>query len=62
MEKCKKEVSLVTQYEEIMKDGNISFSSDSGIITGKWEKSGDLYKKFSIYDYSKYTTATKASI
>lgn len=62
MEKCKKEVSLVTQYEEIMKDSNISFSSDSGIITGKWEKSGDLYKKFSIYDYSKYTTATKASI
>lgn len=62
MEKCKKEVSLVTQYEEIMKDGNTSFSSDSGIITGKWEKSGDLYKKFSIYDYSKYTTATKASI
>lgn len=62
MEKCKKDVSLVTQYEEIMKDSNISFSSDSGIITGKWEKSGDLYKKFSIYDYSKYTTATKASI
>lgn len=32
------------------------------LINQTWEKKGDKFKQFSLFDYSKYSTSTKANI
>ena len=53
-----KELTLNEAYDLIMRESKIKDIS----VNLAWEKEGDLFKKFSIFDYSKYSTATKASI
>lgn len=54
------DLSLNEKYDLIMQSPvlpNIPI-----IINTTWEKTGDIYKQFSIYDYSQFTTSTKAGI
>lgn len=49
-------VSLEDMYEEMMHT-----QSSINYDFSKWEKTGDVYKQFSIYDTSKYETTLSAS-
>lgn len=51
--------TLLEKYTEIMDNSNLP---ETIPFDTTWKKTGDKYEQFSIYDYSKYTTATKASI
>lgn len=55
-DKNNKSVSLEDMYKKMMhtkSSVNYDFS--------KWEKTGDVYKQFSIYDTSKYETVLSSS-
>ncbi len=55
-DKNNKSVSLEDMYKKMMhtkSSVNYDFS--------KWEKTGDVYKQFSIYDTSKYETILSSS-
>ncbi len=65
MEKKNKELlktglSLNEKYDLIMQ--NPVLPTIPTVINTTWEKTGDIYKQFSIYDYSQFTTSTKAGI
>lgn len=45
-------IDLEQEYLEVMKDATVL---PTRVLS--WEKVGDLYKQFSLYDYSKYTTS-----
>lgn len=54
------DISLKDQYDLIMR--NPVLPNITPIISTVWEKTGDIYKQFSIYDYSQFSTSTKAGI
>lgn len=49
-------IDLKQEYLEVMKDATVLPTKSLS-----WEKVGDLYKQFSLYDYSKYNTSTVTS-
>ncbi len=51
-----KEVSLEDMYKKMM----CTLTSTNSDFT-KWEKNGDVYKQYSIYDTSKYETILSSS-
>lgn len=51
--------ALEQQYDEIMKNTSLKTLPES---SGTWEKTGDIYKKFSLYDTSGYSTSTESSL
>ena len=57
-EKNRTEDNLQNQYDSIMR-GVPSVSLDEYF---KWEKQGDNFKKFSLYDTSKYETSVSPYI
>ncbi len=52
-DKC---ISLEDMYKKMM-----STLSSANYDFSKWEKTGDRYKQFSIYDTSKYETMTSSN-
>jgi len=52
-----KRISLEDEHKKMM--GALSSTNHT---FSKWEKVGDVYKRFSIYDTSKYESKTSASI
>lgn len=55
--KDKSNTSLVDVYKKMM-----STLPSSNLDFSKWEKTGDVYKQFSIYDTSKYETISSSNI
>lgn len=55
--KDKSNISLVDVYKKMM-----STLPSSNLDFSKWEKTGDVYKQFSIYDTSKYETISSSNI
>lgn len=55
--KDKNNISLEDVYKKMM--GTLS---SSNLDFSKWEKTGDVYKQFSIYDTSKYETISSSNI
>lgn len=55
--KKKERVSLIEMYETIVPSEPSSMANFS-----KWEKIGDVYKQFSIYDSRKYDTMSSTNI
>lgn len=55
--KDKSNISLEDVYKKMM--GALSFTN---FDFSKWEKTGDVYKQFSIYDTSKYETISSSNI
>ena len=55
--KDKSNISLEDVYKKMM-----STLSSSNLDFSKWEKTGDVYKQFSIYDTSKYETISSSNI
>ena len=53
-DKC---ISLEDMYKKMM-----STLSSANYDYSKWEKTGDVYKQFSIYDTSKYESISSSSI
>lgn len=47
-----KRKTLERQYSEIMKDTHFDLKRNA------WEKEGDNFKRFSLFDHSEYTTST----
>lgn len=54
------DLNLLEEYKLIMKTPTDNLQND--FIQHSWEKSGDMFKQFSLFDYSKYSTSTKANI
>jgi hypothetical protein len=54
MDKSKKNIEK--QYDKIMRGFSYDFPNQ------KWEKEGDFYKQFSLYDTNKYDTSTSYSV
>ena len=54
------DLTLLEEYKLIMKAPADNLKNS--FIQHSWEKSGDLFKQFSLFDYSKYSTSTKANI
>lgn len=52
-----KKISLEDQYNEIM-----SGAPDDITKFSKWEMVGDMYKQFSLYDWSQYDTVVSSNI
>lgn len=50
----KNEKKMIDEYNKIFKGVD---TADFGV----WEKDGDFYKSFSLYDHSKYSTKTVTS-
>lgn len=55
--KNKSNISLEDMYKKMM--GTLS---STNFDFSKWEKTGDVYKQFSIYDTSKYETISSSNI
>lgn len=55
--KDKSNISLEDMYKKMM--GTLS---STNFDFSKWEKTGDVYKQFSIYDTSKYETISSSNI
>ena len=55
--KDKNNISLEDVYKKMM--GTLS---SSNLDFSKWEKIGDVYKQFSIYDTSKFETISSSNI
>lgn len=55
--KDKSNISLEDMYKKMM--GTLS---STNFDFSKWEKIGDVYKQFSIYDTSKYETISSSNI
>ena len=55
--KDKSNISLEDMYKKMM--GTLS---SSNLDFSKWEKIGDVYKQFSIYDTSKFETISSSNI
>lgn len=49
-------LSLEQRYDEMMRGRNCP------TVSYEWEKSGDIYKQYSLYDHSKYETKTETII
>ena len=54
--KDKSNISLEDMYKKMM--GTLS---STNFDFSKWEKTGDVYKQFSIYDTSKYETMSSSN-
>lgn len=54
--KNNRDISLEEMYKKIM-----STSSSTNSVFFHWEKTGDVYKQYSIYDTSKYETMLSSS-
>lgn len=52
-----KEIALENEYRKLV---STLYSQTS--VYQKWEKTGDVYKKYSIYDTSKYETVLSSSL
>ena len=55
--KDKSNISLEDMYKKMM--GTLS---STNFDFSRWEKTGDVYKQFSIYDTSKYETISSSNI
>ena len=55
---CKKVISLEEEYASFMKDASLKLPAQ----TIGWEKHGDIYKKYSLYESSKYKTTSSNTI
>ena len=55
-----KVLSLQEEYDLIMRKPFEDVKTPT--IQLSWEKSGDIFKQFSIFDYSKYSTSTKSNV
>ena len=55
--KDKSNISLEDMYKKMMRT-----LSSTNFDFSKWEKTGDVYKQFSIYDTSKYETISSSNI
>lgn len=55
--KSDNEKSFEEEYRRLMKN-----APDKSIVSTEWTKNGDMFKKFSLYDESKYETSFSSSL